>query len=131
MAEGLKVPVSVKIRLLDAEDLQPTFELVDAAIAAGASLVTLHGRTREMKGQYVGCADWAAIAAVRKHVAGRVPFVANGGIETAADVERCLAETECEGVMVSEGALENPALFTRVCPERRHRTLQMKCVKGF
>jgi len=108
--QGLEVPVTVKIRLVSAqEDLQDTMALVSALEAAGASALTLHGRTKEMKGQLTRDCNWDAIAAVRQRVG--IPLVANGGIETYADVERCLAHTGCDGVMSSEAVLESPSLF--------------------
>ncbi|CAK9002286.1 unnamed protein product [Durusdinium trenchii] len=63
-----------------------------------------------MKGQFTGPCDWEAIAAVRKRV--NIPLIANGGIQTFQDVERCLAATGANAVMSSEALLEYPALFS-------------------
>eukprot|EP00908_Phaeocystis_cordata_P012809 Transcript_23802.p2 GENE.Transcript_23802~~Transcript_23802.p2 ORF type:complete len:578 (-),score=227.81 Transcript_23802:2292-3806(-) len=102
---ALRVPVLVKMRLLPS--LEQTVALATRLQAAGASVLTLHGRTREQKCM-VEC-DWAAIRAVKAALS--IPVIANGGIERPEDLERCLAATGCDAVMVSEAALENPALF--------------------
>jgi len=68
----------------------------------GASLLTVHGRTKEEKGHFV--------AAVKRAVS--IPVFANGGIETQADYQRALEETGCDGVLSAEGLLEDPALFS-------------------
>lgn len=109
----LSVPSTVKIRLVNNHELQDTLNLVSRLEAAGASVLCLHGRTKEMKGQFTGPADWDAIAAVRKRVG--IPLIANGGIQTFQDVERCLQATGANAVMSSEALLEYPALF---CPTR-------------
>lgn len=83
---------------------------------AGASLLTIHGRTRDEKGHQMVAPDWDMIRRVKAHFVQRgchVPIMANGGIETMEDVERCLAITGADGVMTSEGILENPAIFSR------------------
>ena len=58
----------------------------------------------------MGAADWAAIAAIKKHVS--IPVVACGGVETRDDVARCLAATGADAVMSAEALLGNPALFS-------------------
>lgn len=106
----LSVPSTVKIRLVNSHELQDTLNLASRLEAAGASVLCLHGRTKEMKGQFTGPCDWEAIAAVRKRV--NIPLIANGGIQTFQDVERCLAATGANAVMSSEALLEYPALFS-------------------
>jgi len=102
---ALRVPVLVKMRLLPS--LEQTVALAVRLQAAGASVITLHGRTREQKCS-VECA-WESIRAVKAALA--IPVVANGGVERPEDIERCLAATGCDPVMLSEAALENPAIF--------------------
>eukprot|EP01034_Spumella_vulgaris_P021335 gene21335-27365_t len=81
-----------------------------------ASVLTIHGRTRDEKGQLVRDCDWEMIGRIKKHFSERaipVPIIANGGIENLDDVYKCIAATGCDGVMSSEAILENPALFSQ------------------
>ncbi len=112
MVKGLSIPVTCKVRIY--KDYDRTINLCEALVNAGASLLTVHGRTREEKGQLVREPDWQTIARIKQHFANRavpVPIIANGGIECLEDIERCIAVTGADGVMSSEGILENPALF--------------------
>ncbi|CAJ1413520.1 unnamed protein product [Effrenium voratum] len=108
--QELSVPSTVKIRLVNDRELQDTLNLVSRLEAAGASVLCLHGRTKEMKGQFTGPCNWDAIRAVRKRVG--IPFIANGGIQSFDDVERCLQATGADAVMSSEALLEYPALYS-------------------
>ena len=117
LAKNLKVPVTCKTRIFKNEDGSGDFErsirLCETLVNAGASLITIHGRTREEKGQHVKHADWDMIRRIKDHFRGRVPVVANGGIGTMDDVNECLRITGVDGVMSSEGILENPSIFSR------------------
>jgi nifR3 family TIM-barrel protein len=100
-------PVTVKIRAGWDEDNVNAVEFAKALEAAGAAMITVHGRTREQF--YSGKADWDVIAAVKRAVA--VPVCGSGDVFTAKDAVKMLEETGCDGVMIARGALGNPWIF--------------------
>ncbi|RHY98427.1 hypothetical protein DYB37_002973 [Aphanomyces astaci] len=112
----LSIPFTCKIRIIDEgskdpldRGLQATLRLVDQIEAAGASVITVHGRNRVMTGRKTGPADWVAIAAIQRRVS--VPVIANGGVECFDDVAACATATGARGVMSAEALLENPTFF--------------------
>jgi nifR3 family TIM-barrel protein len=107
MIERCGVPVSTKFRTgWDVDSADPV-GFARAMEAAGASMLTIHARTR---GQfYRGAADWSVIAAVRAAV--DVPVVGSGDVRSAADAVRMLDETGVDAVMVARGAQGNPWIF--------------------
>ena len=66
---------------------------------AGCSLIAVHGRTKEQNKDRVGSCDWAMIRKIKDRV--DVPVIANGGVYRFGDVDRCLGETNVDGVMSS------------------------------
>lgn len=105
--EGLSIPVTCKVRMVP--DRAATVALCKRLEAAGCSLLTVHGRTRDQKGQLTGEVDWSIIKEVKEALS--IPVIANGGIETAADVIRCLEATGADGVMSSEAILACPDVY--------------------
>jgi tRNA-dihydrouridine synthase 1 len=105
----LDVPVTAKIRIL--ETREKTLEYAQNVLKAGASILTVHGRTREMKGHKTGLADWSVIRFLRESLPKETVMFANGNILRKEDIDRCLVETGVDGVMSAEGNLYDPAIF--------------------
>ncbi|GAA5907658.1 hypothetical protein JCM6882_008941 [Rhodosporidiobolus microsporus] len=105
---GWEFPVSVKIRVDD--DPRRTEELVSSIIAAGADILTIHGRTRHQSSAGFPV-NQDAIAFAVSCAKGAVPTVANGDVFTKQDGEEMRKRTGVQGVMSARGLLANPALF--------------------
>lgn len=113
---GDTIPISVKVRILPT-GLDDSLKLYTRLVDAGASMLTIHGRTRFQKGLTTGKADWDAIKKVVEVLGDKIPIIANGSISNLDDVRTCLEYTGVDGVMSSEAILEYPALFTETNTE--------------
>lgn len=112
LSSNLSVPVSVKVRILPS-GIEDSLILYQRLVDAGASMLTIHGRTRHENKTMVREANWDAIRQVVILLGHQVPILANGGISSMDDVRRCLEFTGADGVMSSEAILEYPPLFTQ------------------
>jgi len=102
-----RLPVTAKIRA-GYDDDTLLEELSASAEAGGASLLTVHCRTRAEG--YQDEVDWSRIARAVQSVT--IPVCGNGGVSTHADLERMREETGCSHVMVGRAALANPWIFS-------------------
>jgi nifR3 family TIM-barrel protein len=111
MVKAVKVPVSVKTRLgwsLDTDVL----EFVKVLEDAGASLISIHGRTKEQG--YSGTANWDRVGEARRNTS--LPVLVNGDITTPELAKEALRRSGADGVLLGRGALGNPWVF----PEMLH-----------
>lgn len=97
--------VSAKIRL-GYDDTSLTLDNAAAIAAAGASMLTVHARTKS--DGYRPPAYWPWIAKIKQHVA--IPLVANGEIWQASDSLLCQQQSNCTDIMLGRGALAMPNL---------------------
>jgi tRNA-dihydrouridine synthase B len=103
-------PVTVKIRTGWDRDSINAVEIAKIAEESGASLVAVHGRTREQF--YSGNANWDIIKRVKESVS--IPVVGNGDIFTPEDGKRMLEYTGCDAIMIGRGSRGNPWIFKRI-----------------
>ncbi len=74
---------------------------------AGASELTVHGRTKE-DGYKADRINWAAIGEIRQRLS--IPVIANGEIWDYQSAQDCLQATGCDAIMLGRGALNVPNL---------------------
>ena len=107
---AVQVPVTVKFRLGWDDNTRNAVEFGLMVQDAGASLVTVHGRTRQQL--YSGKADWSFIAQVKKALA--IPVFGNGDVFEPSDALKLLEVAGVDGVAVARGTLGNPWLIPRI-----------------
>lgn len=103
-------PVTVKIRKGWDKEHIVAIEAAKRIERAGASAITVHGRTREEF--YTGQADWDIIKQVKEAV--NIPVIGNGDIKTKEDAYRMFEDTNCDGIMCGRASLGNPWLFREI-----------------
>ncbi len=82
---------------------------------AGASLLTIHGRTREQ--YYAGRVHTEEIAKAKKAVS--IPVIANGGVFSVADGEKLIQETGADGIAIARAAMNDPQIFCDFTGKKR------------
>lgn len=107
LTRELSVPITAKIRLGWDETSLNYLSISKLLEDYGCAMISVHGRTK--KQGYQGSADWDAIAEVKQNV--KIPVLANGDVNSMADVQNILKITNCDGVMIGRSALKNPWIF--------------------
>lgn len=110
VVEAVDIPVTVKIRKGWDDDNINAVEMALLAQKAGASAVTVHGRTRQQ--MYSGKVDYQIISDVKNAL--DIPVIANGDITDEQTAAIMLEKTNADAIMIGRGALGNPWLFSRI-----------------
>ena len=103
-----RFPLTAKIRILSADDPEPTLRLCRGLAELGARAITIHGRIKEVF--YSGPVNFNFIRMVREALP-QVQIIANGGVTGLASYCEMRRETGCGAVMLARGAMGNPWLF--------------------
>lgn len=107
VVNAVDVPVTIKCRLGWDKGSINVLDFTKRMEDCGASLVTVHGRTRSML--YSGTADWDMIAKVKDQLS--LPVIANGDIVDGATAKKCLNWTKADGIMIGRASFGNPWVF--------------------
>jgi len=98
-------PVTAKIRL--GYTSMTYIEIAKQIERAGASLITVHGRTAKQK--YSGVANWDAIKEIYEAV--NIPVIGNGDVKSP-EIDIKKIGDYCDGLMIGRAAIGNPYIFT-------------------
>ena len=103
---SVPVPVTVKIRSGWDHNSINAVEVAKICEQAGASAITVHGRTRSQG--YSGKVDYDIIKQVKEAVT--IPVIGNGDV-TSIETALKMFETGCDAIMIGRGCLGNPWLI--------------------
>lgn len=107
VVDAVPVPVTVKIRSGWDSDSINAVEIARICEEAGASAITVHGRTRSQG--YSGNVDLDIIKKVKDAVS--IPVIGNGDIVDIDSAKKMLEYTSCDAIMIGRGCLGNPWLI--------------------
>ena len=107
VVKAVDVPVTIKCRLGWDKGSLNVLEFTKRMEGSGASMVTVHGRTRGML--YSGVADWDYITKVKQQLS--IPVIANGDIVSGETAVKCLKRTGADGVMIGRATFGDPWIF--------------------
>lgn len=126
-------PVTVKIRKGWNDENIVAVEAAKIIEKAGASAITVHGRTREQ--YYSGQVDLDIIKEVKDAV--KIPVIGNGDIKTSQDAIKMFEYTGVDGIMIGRGILGEPwkiqdiieELETGKCVEEKTPKQKLEIIK--
>ncbi len=110
VVKSVDLPVTVKFRSGWDENSINAVEFAVMQENAGASIITVHGRTR--KQMYAPPVNIDIIRQVKEAV--RIPVIGNGDVTDAFSAENMYRATGCDFIMVGRGALGAPWVFTQI-----------------
>lgn len=110
VAEVSTVPVTVKMRSGWDDNNINAVELAKRCEDAGASVITIHGRTKVQ--MYAPPVNTDIIRQVKQAVS--IPVIGNGDVVDGISAARLMEETGCDMVMVGRGALGRPWVFAQI-----------------
>jgi tRNA-dihydrouridine synthase B len=128
VSQNTDIPTTVKIRAGIDDENKNAVLCALMAERGGASLVTVHGRTRTAL--YTGKVDLDIIKDVK--TALKIPVIANGDILDAISAKYTLEYTGADGIMIGRAAIGNPFIFSEIISSFENKSytppsLQKRC----
>lgn len=110
VVKSTKLPVTVKTRLgWDFSSIQ-IIEVAKMLEDIGVKSLTIHCRTKSQA--HKGMPDYSWIQKIKEVV--QIPIIVNGGLYSVKNVADVFDETNCDGVMIAQGAISHPWIFREI-----------------
>ncbi len=110
LVNGIKKPVTVKIRKgYDCNSVNAV-EFAKAMEQSGASSIAVHGRVRTQF--YSGESDIEIIKKVKENV--NINVIGNGDITDIYSAKKMIDYTNCDGIMIGRASMGNPFIFREI-----------------
>ncbi len=107
MKNETQVPVTVKLRSGWDNDTINYLTTAEYAVKGGASLITLHPRTKSQL--FTSYANLMHLSDLKKNCP--IPVIGSGDLFSSDNIKNMLLKTGCDGVMIGRGAFGNPFIF--------------------
>ena len=104
------LPLSAKIRLGSDADSGKLKTFCSMLEGEGVDMLTVHARFKHEP--FARNPRWAYIAEIKECI--KIPVIANGGIFSVEDAEKCLRVSGADGLMLGRGAVIRPWLFAEI-----------------
>ena len=108
--KSISIPLTLKLRTGFTDATINCVEVAKMAEQCGVEHIQLHGRTKEQG--YKGLANWDLVKAIKSAVS--IPVSGNGDVTTIDFALRRFAETNCDGILIGRGAMQNPWIFRQI-----------------
>ena len=119
VVEVSTVPVTVKMRSGWDDNNINAVELAKRCEDAGASAITVHGRTKVQ--MYAPPVNTDIIKQVKSAVS--IPVIGNGDVIDGPSAAKLMEDTGCDMVMIGRGALGRPWVFSQINAFLEHEVL--------
>lgn len=108
--KSISIPLTLKLRTGFTDATINCVEVAKMAEQCGVEHIQLHGRTKEQG--YKGLANWDWVREIKRAV--KIPVSGNGDVVSIELALQRFRETDCDGILIGRGAMQNPWIFRQI-----------------
>ncbi|MDQ2745839.1 MAG: tRNA dihydrouridine synthase DusB [Acidobacteriota bacterium] len=106
----ISIPLTLKYRAGYTESTLNYLDVAKLAEDCGVEHLQLHGRTKEQG--YKGLANWDYVREIKEAVS--IPVSGSGDVVSVEGALQKWRETDCDGILIGRGAMQNPWIFRQI-----------------